>query len=57
MPDNILIDNYEHGFAHIHPDRSEIKTKNLNDTLDIVLNHIKKYHDLDIVKLRQELIK
>ena len=34
MPEKVLIDNYEHGFAHIHPDRKEIKTQNLNDTLD-----------------------
>ena len=23
MPDKIQIDNYEHGFAHIHPDRKK----------------------------------
>ena len=57
MPEKVLIDNYEHDFAHIHPDRKEIKTQNLNDTLDIVLNHIEKYHGLNMDKLRKELIK
>ena len=55
MPEKVLIDNYEHAFAHIHTDRKEIKTQNLNDTRNIVLNQIKKYHGLNMDKLRKEV--
>ena len=42
MPDDILIDNFHHGYAHIHPDRKEIITSDLQTTLIIVLTHIEK---------------
>lgn len=57
IPDKILINNFHHGFAHIHPDRKEIKTDNLNDTFIIVLNHIHINKAVDYEKLREELIK
>jgi len=57
MPDNILIDNFNHGYAHIHPDRKEIITKDLYSTLIVVLKHIEKYKSVKYNKLRKELIK
>ncbi|MEE1117804.1 hypothetical protein [Methanosphaera sp.] len=57
MPDNILIDNYEHGFPHIHPDRAMIKTKTLYETLFIVKAHIEKYKKVELDLLREELLK
>jgi len=57
MPDKILIDNFHHGYAHIHPDRKEIKTKNLKNTFIIVLNHINTNKGVKYNKLREELIK
>ena len=56
MPDDILIDNYHHGYPHIHPDREEIKTKTLNDTLTVVLRHLEKNKGINLSKLRKELI-
>lgn len=56
MPDNILLDN-EHGFPHIHPDRAEIKTKTLYETLFIVKTHIEKYKKVELDLLREELLK
>ena len=57
MPDKILIDNFHHGFPHIHPDRKEIKTKNLEDTFKIVLNHIIMNEGIQFNQLKEELIK
>jgi len=57
MPDNILIDNYEHGFPHIHPDRAIIKNKTLYETLFIVNAHIEKYKKVELDLLREELLK
>lgn len=57
MPNKILIDNYEHGYAHIHPDRKEIKTESLNETLNIVIKHIEIHSTVELKKLRKELIK
>jgi len=57
MPDKILIDNFQHGYAHIHPDRKEIKTKDLNNTYMIVLKHINENQGVNYEKLRKELIK
>ena len=57
IPDNILLDNYEHGFPHIHPDRAEIKTKTLYETLFIVKAHIEKYKKVELDLLREELLK
>ena len=57
MPDKILIDNYEHGYAHIHPDRKEIRTQKLEETLNIIYQHINKHNGVDLKELRQELIK
>ena len=55
MPDNILIDNFYHGYSHIHPDRKEITTKELYSTLLLVLSHINKYKGVKYNKLREEL--
>lgn len=57
MPENILIDNFHHDFAHIHPDRKEINTYDLESTLIKVLDHINNNKGLDYEKLREELIK
>jgi len=56
MSDDILIDNYHNGYPHIHPDREEIKTKTLNDTLTVVLRHLEKNKGINLSKLRKELI-
>lgn len=57
MPDDILIDNFHHGYAHIHPDRKEITTTDLNSTLVKVLKHINNNKGVNYQKLRKELIK
>ena len=57
MPDKILIDNFHHGYAHIHPERLEIKTKTLNDTFLIIWEHIKHYEGVNYEQLRKDLIK
>ncbi|KZX11073.1 hypothetical protein [Methanobrevibacter curvatus] len=56
MPDNILIDNFHHGHVHIHPDRREIKTQDLQSTLIIVLKHISTNKEVQYGKLRGVLI-
>ncbi len=40
MADNTLIDNYEHGYSHIHQNREEIKTNSMKEVLNIVKLHI-----------------
>jgi hypothetical protein len=57
MPDKILIDNYHHGYPHIHPDRKEIRTNNQKETFNIVINHIHKNKGINYNELRKELIK
>jgi hypothetical protein len=57
MPDNILIDNFHHGYPHIHPDRKEIKIDEPNELLKEVLKHIAINHGVNYNKLRMELIK
>ena len=57
MPNKILIDNFHHGHAHIHPDRKEIKTESLNKAFTIALEHINKNKGINYDKLRGELIK
>lgn len=57
MPDNILIDNYEHGYLHIHPNRDEIKTNSMEEVLNIVKLHIEINKKVDFKKLKEELIK
>jgi len=57
MPDNILIDNFHHGFAHIHPDRKEIKTKKQKETFEAVTKHIHENKGINFEKLKKELIK
>lgn len=55
--DNLLIDNYNHGYPHIHPDRAEIKTQTLVETLFFVKAHIEKHKTLNIEILRKEILK
>lgn len=55
--DKLLIDNFQHGYPHIHPNRAEIKTQTLFETLLFVKRHIEKYKTLNIEKLREELLK
>jgi hypothetical protein len=57
MPDKILIDNFHHGFAQIHPDRKEIKTRNQKEAMKIVLKYITKNKGVIYDKLREKLIK
>jgi Fe-S cluster biosynthesis and repair protein YggX len=57
MPDNILIDNFHHGYPHIHPDRKEIKLNDSNIVLEEVLKHLNKNKGMDYMQLRKELIK
>lgn len=57
MPDNILLDNYDHGSPHIHQDKSEIRTKTLYETLFVVKSHIEKYKKIELDLLREELLK
>lgn len=56
MPDNILIDNYHHGYPHIHPEREEIITKTLEETKNKILAHIELNKGLNLNKLRKELV-
>ena len=41
--DNVLIDNYHHGYPHIHPDREPIKYDDVYVVVDIVVKHIEGY--------------
>lgn len=44
MPDNILLDNYEDDFPHIHPDMVKIKKKKtLYETL-LIVKYRKEYY-------------
>ncbi len=53
--DNILIDNYHHGYPHIHPDREPIKTNDVYKVVEIVVRHIERYGRVVIEKLREDL--
>ncbi|MFQ6120322.1 MAG: hypothetical protein ACE5KE_10610 [Methanosarcinales archaeon] len=55
MPDKKQIDNFHHGYPHIHPERAKIKSNDLEVVLSIVINHIKKNKSINIEKLRREL--
>jgi len=57
MPDKILIDNFHHGYIHLHPERLEIKTKTLNDSFLIIWEHINKYEGVKLEQLKKDLIK
>lgn len=57
MPDNILLDNFHHGYAHLHPDRKELITKTRDDTLKMVLEHLHKHKKINFKQLERELIK
>lgn len=43
MPDNILLDNYEDDFPHIHLDMAKIKKKTLYETL-LIVKYRKEYY-------------
>ncbi|RAP43435.1 MAG: hypothetical protein BZ135_09340 [Methanosphaera sp. rholeuAM6] len=55
--DQLLLDNFQHGYPHIHPDRAEIKTKTLEETVMFVKKHIEKHKTLNIELLREEITK
>lgn len=61
MPDEILIDNYHHGYIHIHLDPSSHDLKiEINDNTDdkiysIVCNHLEKNGGLILKNLIKEL--
>jgi hypothetical protein len=61
MPDGVLIDNYHHGFVHIHPDpdehelRLQIKEHSQKNVCNIVCRHIHFYEGLKVEKLIKEL--
>ncbi|MDR2623652.1 MAG: hypothetical protein LBC39_03630 [Methanobrevibacter sp.] len=57
MPENILIDNFHHDFSHIHPDRKEIKTEDLQSILILVIKHVNNNKCVNYETLRKELIK
>ncbi|MBO8183111.1 MAG: hypothetical protein H0Z28_10025 [Archaeoglobus sp.] len=53
--DNVLIDNYHHGFPHIHPERDPIKYEDVYEVVEIVIKHIERYGEIKLEKLRDEL--
>ncbi len=53
--DNVLIDNYHHGYPHIHPDREPIKIVDVYEVVEIVVRHIERYGKVNLDKLREEL--
>ena len=53
--DNVLIDNYHHGYPHIHPEREPIKTDDVYEVVEIVVRHIERYGKVKLDKLREEL--
>lgn len=53
--DNVLIDNYHHGYPHIHPDREPNKTNDVYEVVEIVVRHIERYGKVVMEKLRDEL--
>jgi len=59
MPDNIRIDNH-HGFVHIHftpkGKKHEIKEKNIDTLLNIIVQNIGKNEELDLNKLKEDLL-
>ena len=61
MPDEILIDNYHHGYTHIHPNPSkhDFKEKIKDNTHEkiyaIVCHHIEKNESLILKNLIKEL--
>jgi trans-aconitate methyltransferase len=57
MPDNILLDNFHHGYAHLHPDKKEIITKTREKTLEKVLNHLHENKKINFKQLEKELVK
>jgi hypothetical protein len=57
MPDNILIDNFHHGYPHIHPDRDEIVYNDPQKVYDIISVHILREKGVKIKKLKEELLK
>lgn len=50
MADNTLINNYEHGYSHIHPNREEIKTNSMEEVLNIVKLHIEINNEVNFKK-------
>ncbi len=57
MPDNILIDNYHHGYPHIHPDRDKIAYDNPQIIYKIICDHIARENKVVLDKLKKELMK
>jgi len=61
MPDSILIDNYHHGYTHIHfnPNEHDLKEKIKNHdqitVYNIVCAHIHENEGLKLKKLIKEL--
>ncbi len=53
--DNVLIDNYHHGYPHIHPEREPIKANDVYEVVEIVVRHIERYGKVKLDKLREEL--
>ncbi|RBQ22919.1 hypothetical protein ALNOE001_13080 [Candidatus Methanobinarius endosymbioticus] len=63
MPDGILLDNYHHGYIHIHPNpnkhniKEKIKDNNRDKIYMVVCNHINHHMDLALKTLIMELKK
>jgi len=53
--DNVMIDNYHHGYPHIQPDRETIKINDVCGVVEIVVRHIERYGKVKLDKLREEL--
>lgn len=57
MPDNLLIDNFHHGYPHIHPQREKIAYDDPEIVFQIVTDHIQRENSINFEKLKKELIK
>ena len=61
MPDNILIDNYHVGKAHIHPDpqyhahRVELSMQDCEKIYELIKNYLNVSNDFDIEALMEML--
>ena len=56
MSDNLLIDNFHHGFPHIHPEREKITYDDPEVVFKIVSDHIQRENKINLAKLKKELI-
>jgi len=59
MPDNVRIDNH-HGFVHIHftlkGKKNEIKEKDMDTLIDIIVMNITKNKELNLKELKEDIL-